>query len=71
MESFIKQNCRSTGLVDFLVSKGIPRLDETSAALRHRFLRALADMVSYAKTLDESRIKIILNYFLVSFFFLF
>uniref|UniRef100_A0A158Q6F1 Cnd1 domain-containing protein n=1 Tax=Dracunculus medinensis TaxID=318479 RepID=A0A158Q6F1_DRAME len=63
-QTLLSQNCRSTGLVDFLVSKGIPRLDETSAALRHRFLRALADMVSYAKTLDESRIKIILNYFL-------
>ncbi|VDM40702.1 unnamed protein product [Toxocara canis] len=57
-------NCRSTDLLDFLVSKGFASLDEISGSLRNRLLRAVVQLTPFAGALDESRVIIIFEYLL-------
>uniref|UniRef100_A0A8R1XXH3 Uncharacterized protein n=1 Tax=Onchocerca volvulus TaxID=6282 RepID=A0A8R1XXH3_ONCVO len=56
-------NCRSTELVNFMISKGIPVLEEVDAALRIRFLRALVELAPFSKSLERSDLIILSDYF--------
>ncbi|CAG9536960.1 unnamed protein product [Cercopithifilaria johnstoni] len=56
-------NYRSTELVNFMISKGIPVLEEVDAVLRIRFLRVLVELAPFSKSLERSDLMILSDYF--------
>ncbi|VDN18943.1 unnamed protein product [Gongylonema pulchrum] len=60
--SLMSVNCRSTVLVEFMISKGIPVIEKVNPALRVRFLRALVSLAPFTKTLERKTITILFEY---------
>ncbi|KAK6109581.1 Apoptosis inhibitory protein 5 (API5) family protein [Brugia pahangi] len=54
---------RGSELVNFMISKGIPVLEEVDAALRIRFLRILVELAPFSKSLERSDLMILSDYF--------
>ncbi|VDM17261.1 unnamed protein product [Wuchereria bancrofti] len=54
---------RGSELVNFMISKGIPVLEEVDAALRIRFLRILVELAPFSKSLERSDLMTLSDYF--------
>ncbi|VDK50132.1 unnamed protein product [Anisakis simplex] len=74
-QTLLSANCRSTDLMNYLVSKGIPALQSeltvkttatapVATSLKNRLLRAIAQLAPYAGTLSEERVTAIFEYLL-------
>lgn len=57
-------HCRSTELVNFMISKGIPVIEEVEPSLRVRFLRALVALAPFSDSLERGDLMILTYYFL-------